>query len=229
MLSAHSSTKVVPGRQRRIGLAGPCGVGKSTLASLIAAQCNELAVIHEPKATPGIEGSEAPSPASVEHFQRLMSTWRLKQAMLNSGARILLFDRTFEEDRDVFLRLYYRLGCIDAAQLDRLSRLSIEAEASVGAPDGTIVLTAAPEVLRQRLEYAQAKRPQWLVKHIGLQHSLYSEWIAEKRDTVLVLDASTIDSITLCAMAMKFIATVVVGDGSHDEKRRLLKEGIVAE
>jgi deoxyadenosine/deoxycytidine kinase len=174
-------------------------------------------VIHEPKATLGIEGSEAPSPASVEHFQRLMSSWRLDQAMLNSGARILLFDRTFEEDRDVFLRLYYRLGCIDAAQLDRLSRFSIEAEASVGAPDGTIILTAAPEVLRQRLEYAQTKRPQWLVKHIGLQHSLYSEWIAEKRDAVLVLDAATVDSMTLCTMAMKFIATVVVGEGSHDD------------
>lgn len=95
-----------------------------------------------------------------------MSSYRRDQAMLNSGARLLLFDRTLEEDREVFLQMYYRLGCIDTAQLDRLIRFSTEAECCIGSPNATIVLTATPHVLRSRLEQAQQQRPQWLVKHI---------------------------------------------------------------
>jgi hypothetical protein len=111
--------------------------------------------------------------------------------------------------------MYHRLGCIDAAQLDRLTRFSIEAERSIGAPDGTIVLTATPEILQSRLEHAKEQRPQWLVKHIGLQHELYNEWIAKKRETALVLDTSTSDSASLSVMAKKYVDTVMVGNSPH--------------
>jgi hypothetical protein len=167
-------------------------------------------VIHEPKAPPDIEVSGAPSPESVERFQRLMSTWRLEQVMLNAGSPVLLFDRTHEEDRDVFLQLYCRLGYIDGTQLKRLVRFSKKAEASIGSLDGIIVLTAAPEVLQQRLEQAQKQRPQWLVKHIGLQHKLYSEWIDKKRDTALVLDTTKLDAHSMCAMAMQYIEGALI-------------------
>jgi deoxyadenosine/deoxycytidine kinase len=209
-----SRAEVPPGRQYRIALAGPCGVGKSTLASLLAAECDGLAVIHEPKAPRDIDVAGAPPPESVERFQRLMTVWRLDQVKLNSSYRILLFDRTLEEDRDVFLQLYRRMGCIDDLQLERLRSFSMKAEASIGIPDGIIVLTAAPEILRDRLEHAQNKRPPWLVEHIGLQHSLYSDWILKNRGRALVLDSTRFDAQSMCAMAMRYIATIVAAEHS---------------
>lgn len=210
MRSIPNKFRAVHRRQFRIALSGPCGVGKSTLASLLAARYRGMAVIREPQAPRDIEVSGAPSPESVERFQRLMSSWRLGQVTLNAGSRILLFDRTHEEDRDVFLQLYRRLGCIDEAQLKRLARFSKKAEASIGSPDGIVVLTAAPEILRQRLEQAQQQRPHWLVKHIGLQHELYNEWIAKKRDRALVLDTARIDAHSICTMATRYIEGILV-------------------
>jgi deoxyadenosine/deoxycytidine kinase len=199
-------------RQYRIALAGPCGAGKSTLAALLAARYEGLAVVHEAGATPDIEVDKAPSPASVDHFQRLMSNWRREQTILNSSARVLLFDRTLEEDREVFLQLYYRLGYIDSALLDSLTKVSQEVEFSIGIPDGIIVLTAAPEVLRDRLTHAQQQRPPWLVQHIGLQHELYCEWIAKKRDSALILDTASVGSSLMCGIAMHFIEMILAGN-----------------
>lgn len=228
MVPVFNKSESTPRRQCRIGLAGPCGVGKSTLAALLARAGRSIGVVREMEAPCEIDVMTAPSATSVEHYQRSLNTFRREQAVFKHDMRFLLFDRTPEEDREVFLPLYNRLGFINSSLLNLLTQLSLDAEMSVSPIDGTIFLTAPRDVLRHRLAQAQQQRPHWLVQHAGLQCDLYDDWIARKREPVLVLDTSAFDMAALCSTAMQYIETVESGMQSAGSAQLTSAAGTIA-
>lgn len=198
-------SSAVRSRRSLLAIAGPCGSGKSTLASLLASENPEIMIVQEPQAPRDVQVAGAPAPGAIEAFQRRFSSFRQAQATAGSG-RTLLFDRTFEEDREVFLNLHYRLGYIDSTQLKDLTQLSIQCENSVGRPDALLVLTAPPDILRRRLKSAPQQRPAWLVEHIEVQCELYAAWIANRAENTLVIDTSALDSLALVGTAIRYFA-----------------------
>ena len=118
-----------------------------------------------------------------------------------------MFDRTFEEDREVFLRMYLRLGYLTASQVHQLSQLSVLSESDVGPLNSGIILTGSTTVLGMRVRSDSAKpRPNWLLNHIDLEFELYQQWIDRIAGHWHIEDTSTLAPSAVIDVAVNLLA-----------------------
>jgi deoxyadenosine/deoxycytidine kinase len=182
--------------QLTIGLVGPCGSGKSTLAQAFANIPNVNVILESPPQC--IEADLPYRDLDIPGIQREFLEARLERAK-GTWANLTVFDRTFQEDRNVFLRLHYELGGLTSTELDQLDKLGERAEALVGSLHANVCLFAAPGTLRHRI--GNRARPSWLVDSLDRQLELYASLLANIRGVVL-----EVDTTTYSAKALKEIA-----------------------
>ncbi len=187
-----------------IALAGPCGAGKTTVARTLAEKDANYIWIQEIEPPPAIRNSGSPTPEVAEEFQKAAITSRYQISLDDSASRIVILDRTLEEDREIFYPLYSRLGFLREEQVRRLTHLSLECEAFVGSPDCAIILTAQREVLKQRIIHSG--RPAWLIESFDLQYALYADWIERSRGRFITIDVSEMDPTNVCRVIQGLIA-----------------------
>lgn len=105
----------------------------------------------------------------------------------------VVFDRTIEEDREVFLQLHFALGFLTSNQLAELTNLSKQAELKIGRPNKKILLTANIETLKSRILNDRAHiRPAWLRESMSTQYFLYEAWALKNQENMTVIDTSKI-------------------------------------
>lgn len=179
--------------QLHLALVGPCGSGKTSLARALQANNPSCTWIREVEPSPEMQRADGLTPDSAQRFQEEMTLGRQHQVLTHRTSRILIFDRTFEEDREVFLPLYQKLGYLSDAQTRALASLSLASEASVGTPHCTIMLTANLHVLKRRIEADSERRPRWLVQNLDIQYRLYADWAQRAAGRFIVQDVSETD------------------------------------
>jgi deoxyadenosine/deoxycytidine kinase len=188
----------------RFAIAGPSGSGKTTLARRLNARYPESRCIHEPELPLNILLANQLSSKIAYDFQAAITGSRKLQA-LSAAPELIIFDRTFEEDREIFLNLYRQLGYLNELQADELSRISVSAERDVGSPHAGILLTAKPAVLRRRVLSDPEQRPRWLIKHLDLQYAHYAHWQATVTGRFAIHDTSDVDPSSLVDVVAGYI------------------------
>lgn len=169
-----------------IGLAGPCGVGKSTLARYAETFCN-VGVVHEPVLDNLLrEYDRNPTLATVQLQESIISL--RAEGFLKLSNDLILLDRSIAEDREIFFPLHYMKGSLSRDDIQRLLICAEKAEAMLESPCAFIVLTADEIVLKGRA--MQDGRPQWLVDSLGLQIDLYRKWLETLTVPFLVVDTT---------------------------------------
>lgn len=164
--------------------------------------------MQEPEPPPEICLADHVAPPSAYRFQEAITYARQSQA-LSAKANLLIFDRTFEEDREVFLRLYQELGYLTRTQVQSLWRLSEECETSVGDMHGGVILTATLDVLRRRVLSDRQERPAWLQENLALQRELYINWAETAALRFLVLDTSGLSESAVSKIARPLVRSLL--------------------
>lgn len=167
-----------------IAVAGPTGVGKSTLCGALANQFESASVIWEP------------TPARIARSVATLG-WRATQlwilqyrvsALQASRSDLTLLDRSPSEDIEVFWQLHLRLGNLSAAEIEELEGQAQELQARSLQPAAAIYLEATPADLMHRM--TSANRPEWLLNTLDQQLDLYRKWLGRQKADVLRLDTS---------------------------------------
>lgn len=189
------------------GIAGPSGSGKTTLMDSLATIYSNAGCVREPSPSRLVSSSLDLRPATAYAFQRRITLSRRDQAIKLATSPLVMFDRTFEEDREVFLRLYLRLGYLTASQVHRLSQLSVLSESDVGPLNSGIILTGSTTVLGMRVRSDSDKpRPTWLLNHIDLEFELYQQWIDRIAGHWHIEDTSTLAPSAVIDVAVNLLA-----------------------
>jgi len=170
-----------------LGICGPTGAGKSTIARAIAT-LPRVSLIPEIIPEKLLERFVNEPRKYAYDLQREIVTSRLDMWMKARFSPIIVWDRTAEEDREVFFNLHFRLGFLSATQLEKLRQLSFEVEASAGKPDAMIYVSASVESLKKRL--INDGKPNWLLDTLDLQLSMYREYQAHLPCVQLEIDTT---------------------------------------
>lgn len=163
-----------------IWLSGPTGAGKSTLAS--ALEPRGWAVVREvidPKSFAEFTNDPV---AHCAAFQESVMRSRASQWEMVRRTEAVLFDRSIEEDFNVFCRMHAFNGWLSEAALSKLSVVSTELSARVPQPDLILYLDPGDQVLERRLALAH---PSVITESLELQLSLYESWIQGRKGNVL--------------------------------------------
>jgi deoxyadenosine/deoxycytidine kinase len=169
-----------------VWLSGPTGAGKTSLARSL--RTNGYAIVEE--SVPGnLFRAFASEPiANCELLQRHLMQARLDGWRKVMGAPRIAFDRSIDEDIEVFCRLHKRTGVLTQRQFNSLAQFGRTLQVEIPNPDLIVFVNSVPEVLLRRLQNSETPAP--IIKSLGLQISLYSRWLRGRREEVLQLDTT---------------------------------------
>lgn len=105
-----------------------------------------------------------------------------------SDASQVVFDRSIDEDAQVFCRLHLELGFLNNQEFGRLQTFAKDLQAKMPGPDLILFMCPGRRVLAERI--TQATHPDVIVQSLERQVSLYAEWLDTRPEEVLTLDNS---------------------------------------
>ena len=174
-----------------VWVSGPTGGGKSSLAGALRGL--GYAVLAEDPPEGPFARFCADATAGCAPFQEAIMRARFERwARLPAGRRrAVVFDRSVDEEAEVFCELYRELGLLDAAQHGRLRALAADLQTNLPRPDLILYLAPGREALAARV--TEATHPWFVARTLDRQLALYAAWIAGRREDVLRLDNSACD------------------------------------
>jgi hypothetical protein len=101
---------------------------------------------------------------------------------------MVAFDRSIDEDVQVFCSMHHEAGFLDEAQLWRLRSLASDLQASMPNPDLILYMAPSRRALADRV--TTASHPPTIVHSLDRQLELYEHWIANRKEDVLRVDNS---------------------------------------
>jgi deoxyadenosine/deoxycytidine kinase len=107
---------------------------------------------------------------------------------LSIVSRRVVFDRSIDEDANVFCRLHHELGFLDDQQYERLKNLARNLQDMMPDPNLIVFMCPRMEVLEERV--TELTHPSQIVRTLGRQVSLYVQWLTTRTEDVLRLDNS---------------------------------------
>ncbi|MBU4319705.1 MAG: deoxynucleoside kinase [Nitrospinae bacterium] len=190
-----------------IGIGGPCGSGKSTFTKIFSGFLN-IQLIDEPIPKDILDAFESNPSTYSFSLQEAIIKGKIQGVDKLNNSKTILFDRTIEEDREVFFKLHNNLGFLNNDELLKLISISKNAENHIGKLNKLILLTARPDILIQRIKNDNNHiRPSWLVDSMTEQIKLYSEW-----DTFQNPDNIKIDTSEMTIADLKIFAKKIYGE-----------------
>ena len=85
--------------------------------------------------------------------------------------------------------MHRELGLLDGSQYERLQDLAQKLQRTIPETDLIIFLCPEKRILEKRV--TQSGHPSFIVENLGRQLSLYTEWLATRKEEVLRVDNST--------------------------------------
>ena len=169
-----------------IWLSGPTGAGKTSLARSLRE--NGYCIVEE-NLPAGLFRAFASEPAAnCEPLQRQLMQTRLDGWRKVVGAPRIAFDRSIDEDINVFCRMHRRAGLLTKRQFDALTQFGKALQDEIPVPDLIVYVTSNPDVLMSRIHNLDT--PPAIIENFRRQISLYSEWLRSRREEILQLDTS---------------------------------------
>lgn len=175
-------------------IAGPIGVGKSTLTARMQQSAGYFALFEEPDDNPYLQHFYA-SGASAFETQLSFLGQRLHQCAriadhLGLGRRVVQ-DRSIEEDFRIFTEHAWRKGLISTPQFEIYQSLYSGMQPFLPKADLVIYLAAPVEVLQRRIRArGRAYEQQLGERYLQEQNDLYEAW-AENYDRTPMLRIDT--------------------------------------
>jgi deoxyadenosine/deoxycytidine kinase len=169
-----------------VWISGPTGSGKSSFSQLLAGL--GYSVITEVLDTKLFNAFAADPAQHCASLQESIVRSRFEQWQNSENSRAVAFDRSIDEDIQVFSYMHYEAGLLDDVQLRCLQSLGGELQASMPGPD--LILYMAPGLRALADRVTLASHPLTIVKGLERQIALYEEWIAGRPDNVLRIDNS---------------------------------------
>jgi len=178
-------------------IAGPIGVGKSTLAAALAKHRGYACFLESAgEKNPFLAGYYQQPKKYAFRSQCFFIAEALRQtqeiAQLNGGA---IQDRSLAEHMSIFIAGATDRGEISADEHQLLTDLTIGASAHLPAPDLMIYLQTTPQALRRRIKERGRDYERSLdLKSLGAMIERYDRWLASWRSSPLLrLDVGQYD------------------------------------
>jgi deoxyadenosine/deoxycytidine kinase len=173
-----------------VWISGPTGAGKTSFARLLTGL--GYSVVREDLDS---EIFDAFAAHPVEHcasLQEAIVRSRFEAWQNLEPARAVAFDRSIDEDIQVFCTMHHEAGLLDEAQLQRLQSLGSHLQASMPEPDLILYIVPSRRALADRVTLAS--HPQMIVDRLDRQLALYEDCVASRQEEVLRLDNSACGS-----------------------------------
>ncbi len=164
---------------RLVAIAGNIGVGKSTLATLVAERMDWRVLLETPEENPYLSDFYADMSRWSFHSQMFFLSRRLLQyrSIAGPGEKSFVQDRTVYEDAEIFARHLYEAGRMSKRDWDSYRSLYSAIRDLLPTPTLVIHLRASVPTLLKRIatrgnEYERDINPQYLTE----LSELYERW-----------------------------------------------------
>jgi deoxyadenosine/deoxycytidine kinase len=176
-----------------IWISGPTGSGKSTLAGLMGG--TGYRVIREELPRDLFQAFRRDPERHCASLQEAIILSRATQWRIAAGRKNVVFDRSVDEDIDIFCRMHHERGFLDYSAYARLRFLAENIIAELPKPDLIIYLSPRLDVLTTRV--LDAGHPQFIADNLQRQVALYEEWFRRQNGSAIRIDNSACDRGTL--------------------------------
>jgi deoxyadenosine/deoxycytidine kinase len=169
-----------------VWVSGPTGAGKSTLAHIF--RTLGYAIVREKLPNERFRAFATDPVRNCRLLQEEIMRSRFEAWRELSSTPRVIFDRSLDEDARVFCRMHRELGFLDDQQFKELQNIANELQSVMPAPELILFMCPNRRILCERV--IQPAHPSFIVQSLDRQLSLYSEWLATRREDVLRLDNS---------------------------------------
>jgi deoxyadenosine/deoxycytidine kinase len=169
-----------------VWISGPTGGGKSSLAQIFGVL--GYAVVQEKLPRELFQTFAADPKAHCGLLQEEIMLSRFESWRALDGGQRVVFDRSIDEDLFIFCRMHRELGFLNDEQYRYLRAIAEDLQRIMPAPDLILFMCPERRVIARRV--GQTSHPSQIVESLDRQLTLYSEWIATRREDILRLDNS---------------------------------------
>ena len=176
-----------------VWLSGPTGAGKTSIARLLDAAGHSIVREYAPEnlfqafACDPVDGCE---PLQRYLMQARAEGWRDVQ-----DTPYVVFDRSIDEDINVFCKMHKGNGLLTERQFDSLKQLGDTLQNRIPAPDLIVFVSADYDVLSRRIQSARV--PSVIAQTLQMQIFLYAEWLRTRTEELLRIDTTYLTNRTL--------------------------------
>lgn len=169
-----------------IWISGPTGSGKSTLAGNLGGLGYDIVREELP---PDLFRAFRADPAKhCASLQEAIMLSRLAQWKRVAGRANVAFDRSVDEDINVFCRMHHERGLLNFAAYARLRSFAEGLIAELPRPDLIAFLSPPIDVLRARMQ--SIGHPEMIIDGLARQVALYEEWVGGRQESIIRIDNS---------------------------------------
>lgn len=176
-----------------VWISGPTGSGKSTLAGLMGGA--GYRVIREELPRDLFDSFRRDPARHCASLQEAIILSRAAQWRRAAGRKNLVFDRSVDEDIDIFCRMHHERGLLDHGAYARLRFLAESIIAELPKPGLIIYLSPRLDVLTTRV--LADGHPDLITDNLQRQVALYEEWFCGRSEAAIRIDNSGCDRSTL--------------------------------
>ena len=176
-----------------VWISGPTGSGKSTLAALMGG--TGYRVIREELPRDLFQAFRRDPSQHCASLQEAIILSRATQWRIAAGRRNVVFDRSVDEDINIFCRMHHERRLLDYSAYARLRFLAENIIAELPKPDLVIYLAPSVDVLTTRV--IDVGHPPFIIDNLQRQVALYEDWFRGLNRPAIRIDNSTCDRKTL--------------------------------
>jgi deoxyadenosine/deoxycytidine kinase len=169
-----------------IWISGPTGAGKTTLTAIL--QSFGYATVEERLSQDRLNAFTSDPVRHCASLQEEIMRSRLDGWQKLTNASRVVFDRSVDEDLNVFCRMHFESGFLTDQQFRNLKDLAGKLTMLLPMPDLILFMCPRPKTLARRVTLQT--HPEFIVHNLERQRALYSEWLETRSEDVLTLDNS---------------------------------------
>lgn len=167
-----------------VWISGATAVGKSTLAKLL--ERAGFAIVAEDISPKEFAQFISDPQRHCAELQESIMNSRLDQWSSRRDSSHIAFDRSVDEDFNVFCQLHRQLGFLTESQLVHLRSVASRISAELPPPDLIVHMHLEMDALRRR--NAVDGQPPFIRDNLERLQSLYGSWVASRPEDVVSIN-----------------------------------------
>jgi len=171
-----------------IWISGPTGAGKTTLTRCL--RDGGYAAVGEDLLGGRLEQFASDPKANCEPLQRHLMTARFESWKKIRSAPGIVFDRSIDEDVNVFCKMHVHAGWLTENEFRNLAAFGQALQEQMPNPDLIIFVTASLAVLLERVQHSGG--PPQILHSLKDQLVLYSDWLETRKEEKMLVDTSKV-------------------------------------